>query len=279
MDTKLTFLMLETSEYEWIKNSSLYDMLKNDFGIEEKEMNQPLEYVFCSKNEKDFTKIFSVCSFWNVTDVPIEIINLIKTERPNGPLNEMVPQRDGKIFEFLQMICNDDGDCLIYAIKNEHLYYIEYYLSTVGYEYGIYLSLRAAKNKTDKVLKFLHKNNCSLITRPSDGTYETVCEAAALGGSIQCLKYAKEHGSRWGKNVCINAAISNSLECLKFAHENGRSWDRKLICSAINSGSYDCLKYACENGCELVFEGTFNINTPEKVECMKYFDNLIRPQW
>lgn len=54
------------------------------------------------------------------------------------------------------------------------------------------------------------------------------CSQAALGGQINCLKYARENGCEWDSETCKYAAGS-SLECLKYARENGREWD-KMTC-------------------------------------------------
>ena len=50
---------------------------------------------------------------------------------------------------------------------------------------------------------------------------EGTCAGAALGGYLECLKYARENGCPWNENTCKNAAEYGHLDCLKYAHENG----------------------------------------------------------
>jgi hypothetical protein len=48
-------------------------------------------------------------------------------------------------------------------------------------------------------------------------TEEKICENAAEGGNLECLKYAHEIGCQWGdKKVCEFAAAGGHLECLVY---------------------------------------------------------------
>jgi hypothetical protein len=66
-----------------------------------------------------------------------------------------------------------------------------------------------------------------------------------MGGSLECLKYAHEHGCPWSKYICEEAARAGYIECLKYAHEHGCSWDR--LCFRVASGV--CLEYLISNSC------------------------------
>jgi hypothetical protein len=101
-----------------------------------------------------------------------------------------------------------------------------------------------------------------------------VCEWAAEAGSLECLKYAHDHGCSWDIWTCTYAAYYGSLECLKYAHDpptgDGCCWDKWVCVHAASGGSLECLKYAHENGCPWD-EGTCgNAAYHGSLECLKY---------
>ena len=94
-------------------------------------------------------------------------------------------------------------------------------------------------------MKFLHENGC-----PWD---KSVCEAAAEGGHLECLKYLHENGCPWGEDIkrcsgaaggcpwrcpwtegtCEDMALGTAeggrLQCLKYLHEKGAHGTRKYV--------------------------------------------------
>lgn len=74
------------------------------------------------------------------------------------------------------------------------------------------------------------------------------CEAAARGGHIQCLVYAREIGCPWGKNLCASAVEGGSIECLAYTHQNGGRLINCMWLDAIERGRIEIVRYACENG-------------------------------
>ena len=76
-----------------------------------------------------------------------------------------------------------------------------------------------------------------------------VCDTAAESGSLECLKYAHEHGCRWDSWTCGFNAEAGSLECLEYAHTHGCPWDEATCTKAAISGSLECLEYAHTHGC------------------------------
>eukprot|EP00600_Ochromonadales_sp_CCMP1393_P016848 CAMPEP_0175028308 /NCGR_PEP_ID=MMETSP0005-20121125/18921_1 /TAXON_ID=420556 /ORGANISM="Ochromonas sp., Strain CCMP1393" /LENGTH=219 /DNA_ID=CAMNT_0016287899 /DNA_START=17 /DNA_END=672 /DNA_ORIENTATION=+ len=74
-----------------------------------------------------------------------------------------------------------------------------------------------------------------------------VCEEAAKGGHLVCLKYAREHSCcSWNATTCISAALRGHLDCLKYAHEQGCPWNQNTCSVAAKGGHLDCLTYAHE---------------------------------
>ena len=56
-----------------------------------------------------------------------------------------------------------------------------------------------------------------------------VCEAAALGGHLEILRWARQHGFEWGVRTSSRAAAGGHLKVLKWLRENGCPWDLSLI--------------------------------------------------
>lgn len=77
-----------------------------------------------------------------------------------------------------------------------------------------------------------------------------ICAAAAQGGHLEVLKWARENGCQWDKCTCANAAGGGHLAVLVWARENGCKWDSCTCWSAARGGHLEVLKWARENGCE-----------------------------
>ena len=84
---------------------------------------------------------------------------------------------------------------------------------------------------------------CPLV---SDG--KTRC-AVAAGSDLERLKRAHNSGCPWDESVCQAAADFGHLDCLQYLHTSGCPWDEKTCEAAMRHGYLDCLKYAHENGC------------------------------
>ena len=84
-------------------------------------------------------------------------------------------------------------------------------------------------------MKCLHENGCPWGYETSSSAAENgqfdwssrTCSKAALGGHLECLKYAHENGCPWDEKTCYVAALSGHLECLKYLHEKGCPWNEK----------------------------------------------------
>ena len=74
------------------------------------------------------------------------------------------------------------------------------------------------------------------------------CLGAAVGGHIECLKYAHENECPWDEKTCCGAAETGHLECLKYAHENGCPWDEDT-CDDQERLKQDLFEECREKGC------------------------------
>jgi hypothetical protein len=75
------------------------------------------------------------------------------------------------------------------------------------------------------------------------------CEAAAAGGYLGVLKWAREHGCPWNVWTCIKAAEGGHLEVLQWAREHGCPWNEETCSEAARGGQLEVLRWAREHGC------------------------------
>jgi hypothetical protein len=103
-----------------------------------------------------------------------------------------------------------------------------------------------------KCLEYAVRNGCPWEAR-------TCALAAAFGGRLACLEYVhrmaaqtgddRSPGDLWSPAVCAAAASGGHLDVLRYARENGCPWDERTCAHAAASGSIECLRYAREHGC------------------------------
>ena len=74
------------------------------------------------------------------------------------------------------------------------------------------------------------------------------CWAAAQGGQLEALQWARENGCPWDERTCRSAAYSGHLEALQWARENDCPWDENTCWAAAQGGHLEALKWARENG-------------------------------
>jgi hypothetical protein len=89
---------------------------------------------------------------------------------------------------------------------------------------------------------------------------ETTCENLAggghLGGHLEVLRWAREHGCGWDEWTCARAAADGHLEVLKWAREHHCPWhedldDEDVDCCllAAQGGHLEVLKWLREHDC------------------------------
>jgi hypothetical protein len=78
---------------------------------------------------------------------------------------------------------------------------------------------------------------------------QEVCIAAAEGGSLEALRWARQRGCRWGVATTAAAAMGGHLECLKWLrcgeeHKEGCCpWDRSTWTEAAKGGHEHVLQW------------------------------------
>ena len=74
-----------------------------------------------------------------------------------------------------------------------------------------------------------------------------VCSAAAGGGQLRLLQWARRRGYGWGEQTCASAAASGHLDVLVWARKHGCPWDSSTGCGAAARGDMRVLKWLLEN--------------------------------
>ncbi len=72
------------------------------------------------------------------------------------------------------------------------------------------------------------------------------CCAAARGGQLHVLKWARANGCVWDARVCACAALSGNFEVLKWARANGCDWDEQ---TCARGGHLEVLACTCACAC------------------------------
>ena len=65
---------------------------------------------------------------------------------------------------------------------------------------------------------------------------ERLCEAAARGGHLEMLQWARANGCPWNEMTCSGAATGGHLDVLRWAHEKGCPWSEETRAMAARLG-------------------------------------------
>ena len=76
-----------------------------------------------------------------------------------------------------------------------------------------------------------------------------LCWAAARGGHLEVLQWARANGCPWDEMTCKGAALSGSLEVLQWLRANGCPWNEYTSSWAARGGHFEVLQWARANGC------------------------------
>jgi hypothetical protein len=127
---------------------------------------------------------------------------------------------------------NDFNDCL-------------YYISSTGL-------------KGSRACDIAARYSSILLLKPAQelGAHMDKCTFmnAAIGGSLECVKYLHTSGCEWDESACSMAAKYGHLECLSYLHAHGCPWDKEVCKSAILGNHFDCLVFFCEKSKHFVTE-------------------------
>jgi hypothetical protein len=137
----------------------------------------------------------------------------------------------------------------------------------------------AAKRGNLEMVKFIHENGCKWWGQ-SSVTGESVSEAAASNGHVDCLIYAIENGCRHTYNAIAKAARNGHLNCIIAAHERNVSPSQE-VCTDIAAfrGHMDCLKFLHENGYPSNSKTLEYAAESKSIEVVKYVHSVIGIPW
>lgn len=125
------------------------------------------------------------------------------------------------------------------------------------------------------VLRDLHQRGLLADAHPR------VIGAAAAGGHIACIEFARSAGLSWDSDACTAAARHGRLACLRYLHENGCPWSDEATRAAVgydpaknpystSEGHVDCLRYLHEHGCDWGWHTCETAAQAGAVDCLLY---------
>ena len=130
--------------------------------------------------------------------------------------------------------------CLRHAIKLGCLQLVQH-LYNAGYQINQTTCEAAALGGHLDILKWARANGCPWS--------EETCEEAAWGGHLETLQWARANGCPWDESTCFGAALGGHLEILQWARANGRPWEVRTCEKAARRGHLEILQWARGNGC------------------------------
>ena len=113
--------------------------------------------------------------------------------------------------------------------------------------------------------------------------FNDICLAAAYGGHLEVLRWAREHGAPWDEDTCIFAAHGGHLDVLQWARKHDCPWWSSHIClSAAQAGQLEVLQWMrknAESDGEAWKAGLVRCYAagPRKPEVLKWLDGLAAP--
>jgi hypothetical protein len=99
---------------------------------------------------------------------------------------------------------------------------------------------------------------------------DMTCMYAAMGGHLECLQYAHEHGSNINSTTAEWAAARGHLNCLKYLLYFDCDWNTTICAAASANGHLDCLQHAYEAGCPWGADTIYLAVKRGHTECAEY---------
>ena len=115
-------------------------------------------------------------------------------------------------------------------------------LASLTYKQKKQLMEAAAKGGHLSTLQWARQQGCPWDRASSD--------AAAEGSHLAVLQWLRQEGCPWGPSTCAAAARAGHLEVLKWALKNGCASTRDVCRAAAESGKLELLQCARSHGCE-----------------------------
>ncbi len=183
----------------------------------------------------------------------------------------------------VQAALHDHFACFKYAIKNGcnfndatfhaaarsgSIQCLQYLLDNSPARPDLGESAVAEDNLT--VMKFAHQNKLICWSK-------SLCEAASVHGSINCLKYAREQNCPWSPSVANRAG---NLACLQYALQNGCPYNAARVCAnAVELGDFAMLKFAVEFGCRWDLATLCKSAVVNDIDMLRYIYNTSQRRW
>lgn len=167
-------------------------------------------------------------------------------------------------------------DCIEYALVRGHTQTADACAAATArgrFDLAMRFARRGAKWKVDELavaaagvghIQVL-KAMCEAGATKSDAR---VCAAAAAGGHLPCVEYARAAGFAWDDTATAGAASGGHIDCLVYLHQHGCPWDGRATAAALDPKSFKhrrsetdadvvasldrrltCLRYLIANGC------------------------------
>lgn len=194
----------------------------------------------------ELTHLLSSLRFWGVDKIPTEAFDFsFSLVGDEVEWHNLLVEFEVQFPQFVvvhKLLGHDQKDRMRCAIETGS-YPLVVYLHELHFPFPREANVLAASLGNLDCLKYI------LAHTDRNSSDIGVCAAAALSGSLGCLKHARESACPWTATACKNAARVGSLSCLKYLHANGCLWDEQTCTQAAQCGQLECLKYAHKNGC------------------------------
>ena len=120
---------------------------------------------------------------------------------------------------------------------------------------------------------------CERVVGLLGETANSVCNYAAMRGSVRLLKWTRVNDRAWNAFACIFAAGNGHLPALQYLHENGCPWDSHACSSAAQKGYLLVLQYLHENGCPWDWTTCLHAAQRKHWDCLQYLVDNKCPEW
>ncbi|BCU03249.1 F-box domain containing protein [Pandoravirus japonicus] len=167
-------------------------------------------------------------------------------------------------------------DCIEYALARGHTQTADACAAATArgrFDLALWFSQHGAKWKVDELAVAAASSGrvqvieamCEAGAARSDAR---VCAAAAAGGHLPCIEYARATGFVWNEAATKRAASGGHIDCLVYLHRHGCPWDERATAAALDPKSFKhrrsetdadvcasldarltCLRYLIANGC------------------------------
>ena len=87
------------------------------------------------------------------------------------------------------------------------------------------------------------------VSADEDVDETDMCHVFGICGNLQDMKWAREHGGKWGWMLGYDVALQGHLDCLRYMHEQGYALASSTMRGAAVGGHLPILRYLCDMNC------------------------------